>query len=127
VIEHLPQPHDTLALCCRYLRPGGVILMTTGDFASLLARLAGSRWRLMTPPQHLWFFTPQSLRQIAASLGLAFERCDHPGKVVPLSLILFQLSRMLGLRGPTIGAASRIGIPINLFDAMRVVLRKPVS
>jgi SAM-dependent methyltransferase len=127
VIEHLPQPHDTLALCCRYLRPGGVILMTTGDFASLLARLAGSQWRLMTPPQHLWFFTPQSLRQIAASLGLAFERCDHPGKVVPLSLILFQLSRMLGLRGPTIGAASRIGIPINLFDAMRVVLRKPVS
>jgi len=45
--------------------------------------------------------------------------------VVPLSLILFQVRRMLGLRGTAITAASRIGIPVNLFDAMRVVLRKP--
>jgi SAM-dependent methyltransferase len=127
VIEHLPQPRDTLALCCRYLRPGGIILITTGDFASVPARLAGARWRLMTPPQHLWFFTPQSLRQTATTLGLSWERCDHPGKLVQVSLILFQLGRMLGFRGGAPAAASRIGIPVNLFDAMRIVLRKPAS
>jgi 2-polyprenyl-3-methyl-5-hydroxy-6-metoxy-1,4-benzoquinol methylase len=127
VIEHLPQPHETLALCHRYLRPGGVIVITTGDFASPLARLAGARWRLMTPPQHLWFFTPESMRRIAAALGLSLERCDHPAKLVPLSLILFQVRRMLGFRGTPITAASRIGIPVNLFDAMRIVLRKPAS
>jgi hypothetical protein len=32
---------------------------------------------------------------------------------------------MLGLRGAPISTASRIGIPVNLFDAMRIVLRKP--
>jgi hypothetical protein len=32
---------------------------------------------------------------------------------------------MLGLRGQGVTAASRIGVPVNLFDAMRVVLRKP--
>ncbi len=127
VIEHLPHPHETLALCCQYLRPGGVIVITTGDFASPLARLAGAKWRLMTPPQHLWFFTPESIRRTAAALGLALELCDHPAKVVPLSLILFQVRRMLGLRGAPITAASRIGIPVNLFDAMRIVLRKPAS
>jgi SAM-dependent methyltransferase len=127
VIEHLPHPHETLALCQRYLRPGGVIVITTGDFASPLARLAGANWRLMTPPQHLWFFTPESMRRTAAGLGLSLERCDHPAKIVPLSLILFQVRRMVGLRGSPITAASGIGIPVNLFDAMRIVLRKAAS
>jgi len=127
VIEHLPQPHETLALCRRYLRPGGIIVITTGDFASPLARLAGAKWRLMTPPQHLWFFTAESIRRMSLALGLSLERCDHPAKVVPLSLILFQVRRMLGFRGAPITAASRIGIPVNLFDAMRIVLRKPPS
>jgi SAM-dependent methyltransferase len=124
VIEHLPQPRDTLALCSRYLRPGGVIVLTTGDFAALMARWAGPKWRLMTPPQHLWFFTRESLRRMAASLDLSIEHFDHPGKIVPLSLIVFQLKRMLGLSGAQLPAASRIGVPVNLFDAMRVVLRK---
>jgi hypothetical protein len=32
---------------------------------------------------------------------------------------------MLGLRGDSVTAASRLGVPVNLFDAMRIVLRKP--
>jgi hypothetical protein len=52
------------------------------------------------------------------------EHFDHPGKIVPLSLIVFQLKRMIGMRGSQLSAASRIGVPVNLFDAMRVVLRK---
>jgi SAM-dependent methyltransferase len=126
VIEHLPDPAATLKLCAHKLNPGGIIVITTGDFASLYARIAGPHWRLMTPPQHLWFFTPASLRGLAGALGLAVATCDHPWKIVPLSLILFQLRRMLGLRrGRTRPRASQIGIPANLFDAMRLVLRKP--
>jgi SAM-dependent methyltransferase len=126
VIEHLPEPHATLALCRRYLNPGGVILITTGDFSSLYARLAGRHWRLMTPPQHLWYFTPQSMRRLAQSLNLKFEACDHPWKLVPLALLQFQARRLLGASRPvSTGMASRIGLPVNLFDAMRCVLRKP--
>lgn len=124
VIEHLPAPEETLALCARALNPGGVIVLTTGDFGSLAARLTGARWRLMTPPQHLWFFNAESMRRLAGHNRLAVERLDHPWKVVPLSLIFFQLRRMLGLRGGAQPAASRLGLPVNLFDAMRVVLRK---
>lgn len=122
VIEHLPDPRETLALCCQHLNPGGIIVITTGDFGSVVAKLAGAKWRLMTPPQHLWFFTPESMRGMSASLGLAVEHVDHPWKIVPASLIMFQLRRMLGLRSA--GGAGRFGVPVNLFDAMRVVLRK---
>jgi 2-polyprenyl-3-methyl-5-hydroxy-6-metoxy-1,4-benzoquinol methylase len=125
VIEHLPSPRDTLALCARHLVPGGIIVVTTGDFGSLSARLAGARWRLMTPPQHLWFFSGESMRRMAGSLGLEVEHFDHPWKIVPLSLIAFQLARMVGLKAARAPSASGIGLPVNLFDAMRVVLRKP--
>jgi SAM-dependent methyltransferase len=124
VIEHLPQPRETLALCCQHLNPGGIIVITTGDFGSTVASLAGARWRLMTPPQHLWFFTQESMRRLSADVGLSVEQVDHPWKLVPASLIVFQLRRMLGLRGQGVTTASRVGMPVNLFDAMRIVLRK---
>jgi hypothetical protein len=58
-------------------------------------------------------------------VGLRVESLAHPAKTVPLSLILFQLRRMLGLRGRV--TAGSVGIPVNLFDAMRIVLRKPMQ
>jgi SAM-dependent methyltransferase len=126
VIEHLPEPQSTLALCRRYLNPGGIVVMTTGDFASLHARLAGRQWRLMTPPQHLWYFTPESMRRLSHSLGLQVETCDHPWKLVPLTLIQFQMRRLFGTRdGTPKGFASQVGLPVNLFDALRCVLRNP--
>src|SRR5262249_49134194 len=84
VVEHRPRPRDALWWCCRHLQPGGMIVLTTGDFAALTARWAGAKWRLMTPPQHLWFFTRDSVRRMAAPLGLSIEHFDHPGKIVPL-------------------------------------------
>ena len=124
VIEHLPEPHKTLALCHRHLSPGGIIVITTGDFGSLVANLSGAKWRLMTPPQHLWFFTQESLRRMSVGLGFSMEYVDHPFKIVPLSLIVFQLRRMLGFRNAGAATAGEIGVRVNLFDAMRIVLRK---
>ena len=124
VIEHLPEPDGVLALAARHLKPGGIMVVTTGDFGSLTARVMGPKWRLMTPPQHLWFFTRDSIRAMGESVGLTMADFAHPGKVVPLSLIVFQLRRMLGLRNALAAGASGIGVPVNLFDAMRVVLRK---
>jgi SAM-dependent methyltransferase len=125
VIEHLPDPRETLRLLTRHLNPGGIIIITTGEFDSHVARLFGRRWRLMTPPQHLWFFSRDSLRKIASSLGLRLEHVDHPWKIVPLSLMVFQLRRMLRLPAYLRSRGMNIGLPVNLFDAVRLVLRKP--
>lgn len=125
VIEHLFAPRDTIALLVNHLNPGGILVITTGDFGSLSSRVAGAHWRLMTPPQHLWFFSPASMRAMAVSVGLEVEHLDHPWKFVPLSLIIFQLARIVGLRPHRIAALGRLGLPVNLFDTMRIVLRKP--
>jgi SAM-dependent methyltransferase len=126
VLEHLPDPFDTLTRCASHLNPGGVIVLTTGDFGSRVARLAGARWRLMTPPQHLWFFTAESFRRWSCLVGMRMEGLEHPWKLVPVSLIGFQLGRAIGWR-PTHMPGSGWGLPVNLFDAMRVVFRQGTS
>lgn len=124
VIEHLEDPSTTLHLCADRLRPGGILLITTGDWGSFAARTQGERWRLMTPPQHLWFFTRGSLRQMADRCGVEEVAFSHPWKRVPLSLIGFQLQRMLTGSAKPPRWIPHVGVPVNLFDAMRMTFRK---
>ena len=128
VIEHLEDPKSTLQLCSQFLRPGGIVVLTTPDFASVLARITGKHWRNMTPPQHLWYFTPESMTKMVTATGLQIYRISHPWKRVPVSLIAQQVSRYTGIElpRPVLTSLSKLGLPVNLFDAMRVVLRKPV-
>jgi SAM-dependent methyltransferase len=125
VIEHIDDVAGTTELLLHHLRPGGVVLLTTGDWGSPLARLLGASWRLIAPPLHLWYFTPRSLRALFARFGCWQEDLSRPWKIVPLDLILDQAALMLHLprlRLPT--ALSRLGLPANLFDTMRMVLRQ---
>ena len=127
VIEHLEDPKATLELCSEFLRPGGAMILTTPDFASALARITGKSWRNMTPPQHLWYFTRESITRMATAAGLEVYQISRPWKRVPISLIVQLISRYTGLEMPrsTLTSLSKIGLPVNLFDAMRIVLRKP--
>jgi SAM-dependent methyltransferase len=124
-IEHLPDPIDTLRNVGACLRPGGAVFLTTGDSASLMARVCGARWRLMTPPQHLWFFSRQSLTKLLSDLGFEVLRVDYPWRLVPLQLIWYQAFR--GGAKPLPGWFDSMAIPANLFDSMMVVARKRVS
>jgi SAM-dependent methyltransferase len=126
VIEHIDDVPETIRLLLSHLRDGGILLLTTGDWGSLSARLAGKRWRLLTPPLHLWFFTSRSLRLLFERMHCRMEHLSYPWKLVPLELILSQASSMLGIKWawkfPAV--VRNAGLPANLFDAMRMVVRK---
>jgi hypothetical protein len=127
VVEHLAEPHAVLRRLAASMVPGGVLMLTTGDWSSWLARRMGPRWRLMTPPQHLFFFDAKTLGTMLRHAGFEVVSVEHPWKRVPVSLGAYQAARLLGLGS---GAGSRwlealkslpVGIPVNLFDAMRVL------
>ncbi|MGH3493549.1 MAG: class I SAM-dependent methyltransferase [Sciscionella sp.] len=81
VIEHLPNPRQTVERAYRWLRPGGVIALSTGDFASLTARLHGSDWSLMTPPWHQFYFSRASVSRLLESAGFELVRMGGDGNV----------------------------------------------
>jgi 2-polyprenyl-3-methyl-5-hydroxy-6-metoxy-1,4-benzoquinol methylase len=127
VIEHLPNPLSVLELANARLKPGGHLVITTGDWDSLLSRSMKSSWRLMTPPQHLFFFSRKSLAAILGRAGFRVLEFARPSKLVPLSLICFQLARILGMKPARYPRLSRIALPVNLFDAFRVISVKERS
>jgi SAM-dependent methyltransferase len=119
-IEHLPDPYEVLAAAARVSRPGAALLVTTGDVESLLARLTGRHWRLMTPPQHLYFFSRRTLAAMARATGWRPVGFRYPWRHVPLALAAYQvLARTLGVR--KIPIPSHLGLPMNLFDCMAMV------
>jgi 2-polyprenyl-3-methyl-5-hydroxy-6-metoxy-1,4-benzoquinol methylase len=127
VIEHLPDPLNTLQLMNRRLNPGGCVLITTGDWESVLSRVMGSSWRLMTPPQHLFFFSKNTLAKVLARAGFRIIEFSRPTKLVPVSLILFQLARVFGMKPRARSWMQGTALPVNLFDAMRVIAVKERS
>lgn len=121
VIEHLADPAEVLANLRRSMKTGARLMLTTGDFGALSARLAGRRWRLMTPPQHLWFFSVPTLGALLARTGFRVRVAEHPAKLVPLSLVAYQALRLVGSSAPPWVKQLPGGLPVNFFDAMRVV------
>jgi SAM-dependent methyltransferase len=124
VIEHVRDPPAVVRQLANHMPPGGVLVMTTGDWASLAARILGSHWRLMTPPQHLWFFTPGAMRALLRKAGFDVVSLTHPWKRVPVSLVAYQVQRMVGMTPRQIPWLNKLAIPLNLWDAMRVVARR---
>jgi SAM-dependent methyltransferase len=121
VIEHLADPLEVLRMAHRQMNPGAHLLITTGDWESFLSRCMGRWWRLMTPPQHLFFFSRKTITAMLGRAGFRVVRIDRPSKRVPVSLVLFQFARMAGLQPKNVRALSGISLPVNLLDAMRII------
>lgn len=79
VIEHVGDPVPLLAEAARVLKPGGRLVLTTGDWGSAYARARGASWHLMTPPWHLSFFTRASMARAARRAGLSPLHCASEG------------------------------------------------
>jgi len=60
VIEHLPEPHETLTLIQTLLKPGGILLVNYPDIDSVAARLLGRRWPFWLSV-HLLYYTPKTM------------------------------------------------------------------
>lgn len=132
VIEHMQDPYADLASAEAALARGGVLLITTPDSGSFLARLLRTRWHLVVPPEHLFYFTKQSMRSILESLGFKVRSITRPGKRFTLRYFfataarwcpIFPLPQLAAYlaRYPRFG---NIGIPFNTYDNLFVVAEK---
>lgn len=70
VIEHLPAPLEPMQLVARLLKPGGLLLLTTGNLASPVARRQGIYYRYCAPEIHVSLFNPRCLSMLYRRVGL---------------------------------------------------------
>lgn len=89
-IEHLYDPKATLQECLRLLKPGGLLVMTTPNAASIGATEFGASWRGWEAPRHLQLFTVDSLSALAQTVGfeIAEARTCSAG-----SAVVYRVSR----------------------------------
>jgi 2-polyprenyl-3-methyl-5-hydroxy-6-metoxy-1,4-benzoquinol methylase len=130
-IEHSIDPRSDLDKAREHLGSGGVLALSTGDIGTLAARLTGSRWHLLTPEHHNFFFSSKTLRRLLEDTGFELLESRHRASLYSVAHVLYKLET-LGSLDAIRRAASRIGrssagaagIPLNLYDIVTVVARR---
>jgi SAM-dependent methyltransferase len=70
VLEHLPNPKETLVEIRRILRPRGRIYLSIPNARSLLCWLFAQNWFSLDLPRHLFLFSPKTIGRLLSSLDL---------------------------------------------------------
>jgi SAM-dependent methyltransferase len=70
VVEHVEDPDELLADAARLVRPGGAVYLTTPHGRSLSARVLGTKWAVVEPPEHLQLFSRAGLQAALERAGL---------------------------------------------------------
>ena len=122
VIEHLKNPKQIVDEIHRILKPGGLIFFSTGDVSSRYARISGYYWHLLTPPQHLFYFSPKSIKGLFDDKKYSFKELVYDGKYVTLGFLFFKAEETFGkIISPFKSIINKMNIDnkfikINLFD-----------
>lgn len=93
--EHVYDPKKFLSAIHRVLKPGGVLAITTPNPASLLARLSGKNWVSFKLPEHVFYWSPETIRKIL-ELNREFEvlKIHRAGQYATLGFLFRRLFRL---------------------------------
>ena len=88
LIEHIPDLNDFFSKVFLLLKNDGILFATLPNIESNIAKLCGSKWNLLLL-EHLWYFSPSTLNQIAQKHGL--KVIQHHSFSYPVDLRTFAL------------------------------------
>ena len=131
-IEHSIDARADIERAYEILAPNGIIALSTGDIESRFARWSGRRWHLLTPRHHNYFFGRTTLTRMLDQAGFELVRTAHDAAWYSVEHLLYKLESF-GHGGIWRGLAHGLGrmplsdveVPVNLYDIVTVVARKP--
>lgn len=115
VLEHISDLHTFLAEVRRVLKDDGLLVVGVPNFDSIMATLRGSQWPSLRPEEHLWHFTPRTLRRLLCEAGFT-ERYFS-------ARFMDRLSGW-GYKIVVLRIVNRIAFLVNRSEAMLILLGK---
>jgi SAM-dependent methyltransferase len=74
VIEHLFDPAAVVGAIARALVPGGTLVISTPNFDAASRFALGHDWAVLSPIEHVYYFTEDSLRRLLNAAGFSTVR-----------------------------------------------------
>jgi 2-polyprenyl-3-methyl-5-hydroxy-6-metoxy-1,4-benzoquinol methylase len=132
VIEHLPNPAEYIREIRRILKPGGMLVVETPRFDSLMFKVMGRRERsLSNCDGHIYFFTVPSLSALLERNGFNVEKVDLVGRTLTADRLLYNvgvmsrsagIQKMLARAGVAVGL-DKLKLHVNVRDMQRIYCR----
>lgn len=94
VIEHLPHPMESLKTIHKWLKPGGVLFMATGNYDCPERKLRGAEWFYFMPEGHLYYFSNRTMAKYLRKAGFRTVRVTNQGD------LLMEMLRKYGILEP---------------------------
>ena len=119
VLEHLPDLDAYMEALANLLEPGGHLFCTVPNQASPAARVFGRRWNCYLL-EHLWYFTPATLRRYLERRGFRIVELATISYPVVLGTILERVRQTYGTPMPRLPrplARLVLPLPIGLMFA----------
>ncbi len=91
--EHIYHPLEWLQAVWHLLKPGGLLAITTPDPTSLLARLSGRNWVSFKIPEHVFYWSPATIRRALAGNWEVLE-ISRAGQYATLGFLFRRLFRL---------------------------------
>jgi len=85
VLEHVREPRTFLRRLRSWLEPGGGLVLTLPDVSSIYPRLLmGRHWFYYIPDEHLFYYSPATLRRLLEEEGFRVARVRRAWKRLTL-------------------------------------------
>lgn len=81
LFEHVYDPQMFLRKIWELLRPGGRLLMTTLNGEGFDIQVLWENSKSVSPPHHLNFFNPRSMKMLLEKCGFTIEEISTPGRL----------------------------------------------
>jgi len=114
VLEHVYEPRSVLAKVREWLKPDGIFYLMVPNIDSAAVRVFRSYWYGLELPRHLTHFSPDSLRAMAAVVGLettALPANRFPAVEYSARYLVDDLLRGMGASRTPLSLTPELGIP----------------
>ena len=93
VVEHLPHVQSDFAKLHAMLADDGILALVTPNFDSLQRKIFGKRWFQFKPMEHIYYFSPQTLKKIADQNDFAVLEKKSTGQYADIDFIMDRLRK----------------------------------